>query len=324
MSMTTETTASSPAASTSQLSYNVYPANQRQQTTSSMEKVLSACAGAVATMLFVNPFDLVKTRLQEVSKMPNAEGRYLGTIDGLTKIVRNEGTLALWKGLSPGLLMAIPSTSIYYVGYDYIRDHTKSRFQGTAMDTYAPLWIGGLARTVTAAVVSPMELFRTRLQSAEGAGGFKDALAGVRVMIHSQGILSLWRGLVPTMLRDVPFSAIYWMMYEEFKRQLQTKDQQTHLQQFQYSFFAGATSGTVAAVVTTPFDVVKTRRQVSSNKEKHLVRLIQNIMVNEGVGGFFRGVVPRVMKVSVASGIMISSYEVGKHFFANREQGVSR
>lgn len=148
----------------------------------------------------MNPFDLVKTRLQEVSKMPNAEGRYLGTIvswpeeeigtrywttvywkDGLTKIVRNEGTLALWKGLSPGLLMAIPSTSIYYVGYDYIRDHTKSRFQGTAMDTYAPLWIGGLARTVTAAVVSPMELFRTRLQSAEGAGGFKGNTDGRRL-----------------------------------------------------------------------------------------------------------------------------------------------
>ncbi|ORZ23166.1 mitochondrial carrier domain-containing protein [Absidia repens] len=290
-----------------------------------MEKVLSACAGAVATMLFVNPFDLVKTRLQEVSKMPNAEGRYSGTLDGLSKIVRKEGPFALWRGLSPGLVMAIPSTSIYYVGYDYIRDHTKVRFQGTAMDTYAPLWIGGLARSATAAVVSPMELFRTRLQSAEGAtGGFKDALNGIQTMIRSEGILSLWRGLVPTMLRDVPFSAIYWMMYEEFKRQLHTHGQQTHLQQFQHSFFAGATSGTVAAVVTTPFDVVKTRRQVSSNNEKHLVRLIRNIMVNEGIKGFFRGVVPRVMKVSVASGIMISSYEVGKHFFAHREQPLAR
>ncbi|KAI8077700.1 mitochondrial carrier domain-containing protein [Halteromyces radiatus] len=272
--------------------FNVYPTKQQQQqqkTTSSTERVISACAGAVATMLFVNPFDLVKTRLQEVAKMPNLEGQYLGTMDGLTKIVRNEGTFALWKGLSPGLLMAIPSTSIYYVGYDYIRDHTRSRFQGTAMDTYAPLWIGGLARTVTAAVISPMELFRTRLQSAEGAGGFKDALTGVRLMVQNEGILSLWRGLVPTMLRDVPFSAIYWMMYEELKRDLHADHQKTHLQQFQFSFLAGATSGTVAAVVTTPFDVVKTRRQVSSNKERHLLRLIQNLAVTEGIPGFFRG-----------------------------------
>lgn len=89
------------------------------------------------------------------------------------KIARNEGPSALFKGLSPGLLMAIPSTSIYYVGYDYLRDCTKARFQGTIMDLYAPLWIGGLARGVTVVAISPMELFRTRLQSAEGVGGFK-------------------------------------------------------------------------------------------------------------------------------------------------------
>lgn len=52
MSMTTDTTAS---ASTGQLSYNVYQSNQRQKTTSSIEKVFSACAGAVATMLFGKP-----------------------------------------------------------------------------------------------------------------------------------------------------------------------------------------------------------------------------------------------------------------------------
>ncbi|ORZ14003.1 mitochondrial carrier domain-containing protein [Absidia repens] len=299
----------------------VYGAGQSPKTTSSIERILSACAGAVVTTLFVNPFDLVKTRLQEVSKMPKHEGKYIGTMDGLTKIVRNEGPFALFKGLSPGLAMAIPATSIYYVGYDYIRDHTKVRFQGTAMDTLAPLWIGGLARSVTAFVVSPLELFRTRLQSAEGIGGFKDAFGGVKSMVKTEGLSSLWRGLLPTMLRDVPHSAIYWMMYEEFKRRLKINDQRTHLQQFQYSFIAGASSGTIAAVITTPFDVIKTRRQVSSNNEKHLLRLTRSILINDGVKGLFKGVVPRVMKVSIASGIMISSYEVGKHIFATRDQG---
>ncbi|CAO3615260.1 unnamed protein product [Cunninghamella blakesleeana] len=305
-----------------QTTFNVYQQQQptsTQKTTSSIERIISACLGATTTMLFVNPFNLVKTRLQENTKMPKAEGKYLGTMDGLAKIVRNEGTLALWKGLSPGLIMAIPSTSIYYVGYDYIRDHTKSKFKGTAMDTYAPLWIGGLARTITAAVISPMELFRTRLQSAEGAGGFNDAWNSVKLMVHREGLISLWRGLVPTMLRDVPFSAIYWMMYEELKHKYVNEGKQSRFEQFQFSFFAGATSGTVAAVVTTPFDVVKTRRQVSSNKEPHILRLMNNIRINEGFPGFFKGVVPRVVKVSIASGIMISSYEVGKHFFANRE-----
>jgi solute carrier family 25 protein 39/40 len=43
--------------------------------------------------------------------------------------------------------MALPSTTIYFVGYDYIRDHTKLHFENTALDTYSPLWAGGLARS---------------------------------------------------------------------------------------------------------------------------------------------------------------------------------
>lgn len=87
--------------------------------------------------------------------------------------MKNEGVFALWRGLVPGLAMALPSTAIYFVGYDYIRDHTKLHFANTTLDTYSPLWAGGAARTMSALVVSPMELFRTRMQSAEGANGFQ-------------------------------------------------------------------------------------------------------------------------------------------------------
>jgi solute carrier family 25 protein 39/40 len=44
--------------------------------------------------------------------------------------------------------MALPSTAIYFVGYDYIRDRTRnSQFANTALDHYSPLWAGGLARS---------------------------------------------------------------------------------------------------------------------------------------------------------------------------------
>lgn len=48
-------------------------------------------------------------------------------------------------------------------------------------------------------------------------------------------------------------------------------------------------------------------------------RILRNIMAKDGSAGFFRGVVPRVVKVAPACAIMISSYEMGKHFFANRK-----
>jgi solute carrier family 25 protein 39/40 len=95
---------------------------------------------------------------------------------------------------------------------------------------------------MSALVVSPMELFRTRMQSAEGRNGFQEVWAGVRRMVQQQGAQALWRGLIPTMLRDVPFSAIYWMGYEKIKHNLQERHDLSH---FQTSFISGASSGMV-------------------------------------------------------------------------------
>ncbi|KAG2235035.1 mitochondrial carrier domain-containing protein [Thamnidium elegans] len=295
---------------------NATPKISINNTSSSFEKVVSACTGAVITMSFMNPLDVVKTRLQESSK--NGTNQYKGTIDGLSKILKNEGIFALWRGLLPGLVMALPSTAIYFVGYDYIRDSTReSRYANTALDNYSPLWAGGLARTMSALVVSPLELFRTRMQSAEGINGFGDVWKGVSRMVQIEGPRALWRGLLPTMLRDVPFSGIYWMGYERIKHRLSERNNLSH---FQTSFIAGASSGMIAAIITTPFDVVKTRRQVSSDaREARVGYILKSIMAKDGASGFFRGVVPRAVKVAPACAIMISSYEMGKHFFSNRK-----
>ncbi|KAI8377562.1 mitochondrial carrier domain-containing protein [Radiomyces spectabilis] len=292
---------------------------------SSMERMLSACSGALFTSFLVTPLDVVKTRLQSQAGHHLTNGlQFNGTWDGVTKIVRHEGTFSLWRGLSASLAMAIPSTVIYFVGYDYVREQTqKSRFAHTAIHDYSPLWAGGMARAIAAATISPIELFRTRLQAAEGRQDFKSVLNGVVRMVEHNGFRSLWRGFLPTMLRDVPFSAVYWMGYEKIKHRLKAIDgygEEDTLSNFQISFAAGASSGMIAAVLTTPFDVLKTQRQVNSSKDMSFTLITRRILADEGWKGFLRGVVPRVMKVAPSCAIMISSYEVGKLFFADRRR----
>lgn len=58
--------------------------------------------------------------------------------------------------------------------------------------------------------------------------------------MQQDGIKGLWKGVVPTLLRDVPFSAIYWTTYEFIK------SLGPHTPTFSYSFMAGAVSGTVS------------------------------------------------------------------------------
>lgn len=59
------------------------------------------------------------------------------------------------------------------------------------------------------------------------------------MLIRQDGIRGLWKGLVPTLLRDVPFSGIYWSIYEFIK------SFGSEVPTFQYSFMAGAISGGV-------------------------------------------------------------------------------
>lgn len=61
-------------------------------------------------------------------------------------------------------------------------------------------------------------------------------------MVQKEGPKALWRGLIPTMLRDVPFSAVYWMGYEKIKHRLQKRQDMSH---FQIAFLSGAGSGMV-------------------------------------------------------------------------------
>lgn len=284
---------------------------------------------------------------------------YTSTMDGLRKIARNEGATALWRGLSPTLLMAVPGNIIYFTGYEWLRYNKESPIFKTVKDDYSPLVAGGAARILAAGAVSPIELFRTRLQASRGssaAGHLADTFRGIREMVGVQGYRSLWRGITLTLWRDVPFSGMYWWGYEFIRGNLtdarargrgQTRDvdesrgnarrrsrsRENHADTFVDSFVAGAFSGAFASVATMPFDVGKTRTQVyQSNssvgkttkavapEERSMVQLLWHIFRTEGAAGLFRGWIPRTLKVAPACAIMISSYEVGKRAFRSMNE----
>lgn len=296
--------------------------------------------------------------------MEEAERRTINsTWDGLRKIAQNEGIRTLWRGLSPTLVMAVPANVIYFAGYDWLRTSQKSPFRATLPDPYIPLVAGSTARVLAAVAVGPIEIFRTRMQAVHStntaAGHFRETLDGLRDMVASQGVRSLWRGLTLTLWRDVPFSAIYWWGYEttrnaitdvrgraearsdgvdfrigrpeeRIQRRSRSRSRENHTSTLVDSFVAGATSGAIAAFVTTPFDVGKTRQQVMHHigdsmkdrtssaakvlrpEELSMPRFLWHIFQEQGLSGLFKGWAARCLKVAPACAIMISSYEIGK------------
>lgn len=248
--------------------------------------------------------------------------QFRGTWEGLVKIAKYDGVLALWRGLSPTLAMAVPANVIYFTGYDYLRSSLP-----ISDPVVAPLLVGGLARSLAATIISPLELFRTKLQAvARSKHAFGDTLVDMRFTLRTDGLASLWRGLMPTLWRDVPFSSIYWLSYEQTKKSLtrvspsSMSPATSSVDTFWHSFLAGAVSGGAASILTQPFDVAKTRQQVA-HRNVSMLRVLQLAHAESGVKGLFRGVVPRVLKVAPACAVMISFFELGKKLAA-RQNGM--
>jgi len=264
------------------------------------------------------------------------------TLDGLRKVARNEGVHTLWRGLTPTLAMAVPGNVIYFAGYDWLRVSSRSPMAGRVSEKYQPLVGGSVARILAAIVVSPIEMLRTRMQASSSVekGVLRATVVGIKEMVSNEGYTSLWRGLNLTLWRDVPFSALYWWGYEYGRTRLndarsqsvdllgkEPKAELSHSALLTDSFLAGASSGAIAAFVTTPFDVGKTRQQTAMHDAKarlqdlpenrSMPRFLWHIYCTEGAAGLFKGWAARCLKVAPACAIMISSYEIGKKMASN-------
>ncbi|XP_054730360.1 probable mitochondrial glutathione transporter SLC25A40 [Anastrepha obliqua] len=322
-----------------------------------LQQVVSACTGALITACFMTPLDVVKTRLQAQQtttnkcflycnglmdhicpcdpNMPNQlkpEKRLNGTVDAFVKISRQEGVGSLWSGLSPTLVSALPSTIVYFVAYEQFKMHAlefhykymaevKGSPRGREIPFHIPLLSGVSARICAVTFVSPIELIRTKMQSQKMS--YSEMISTVRVVMKTQGFFGLFRGLPPTILRDVPFSGIYWTCYENIKSMFGVQEPT-----FGFSFMAGAISGSLAATITTPFDVVKTHEQIEFGEKVlfadkpapevgnlNIRQRLLSIYRMNGIRGLYAGLGPRLLKVAPACAIMISTFEYSKAFF---------
>ena len=268
-------------------------------------------------MSLVTPLDVVKVRLQAKQNHPS-------TLKALLSIFRNEGLLSLYRGFLPSMAMSLPGTVIYFVGYERIHDGLEDVIHGPLV----PLIAGSSARIMAATAVSPLELIRTRMQFAgREHGRLRIIVSELYTAIKGEGLSPLWRGLRPTLWRDVPFSAFYWLFLEQLRKRSFPKLENESFEKAGASFICGALAGAGAAVLTTPFDVAKTRQQVlfqrgffnTRQAESSTFTQLRQIWREEGAKGLMRGVVPRVGKVAPACAIMVGSYELGKFLFKEME-----
>ncbi|XP_023268542.1 solute carrier family 25 member 38-B-like isoform X2 [Seriola lalandi dorsalis] len=258
-------------------------------------------SGTCSTLLF-QPLDLVKTRLQTLQNNAKPGAPKVGMFAVFVNVIRTENFFSLWKGVSPSFVRCIPGVGIYFSTFYSLKQHF---FLERAPNAGEAVLLGAGARALAGVCMLPFTVIKTRFES--GCYNYVSVPGALKSVYETEGIRALFSGLTATLLRDAPFSGIYVMFYSQAKRAL---PQEVTLSAYVplVNFSCGLVAGVMASLVTQPADVVKTHIQVSPSHWS-TADAIRYIYMEHGMGGFFRGAVPRSLRRTLMAAMAWTVYE---------------
>jgi solute carrier family 25 folate transporter 32 len=251
-------------------------------------------AGALSTLI-CHPIDLIKVRIQMDTRHDYRSRAFMYTLRTIKEMYARDGLRSLYRGLSANLLGSMSSWGLYFLFYEYLKNESGKSVMVSA----------ALAGATTQLITNPIWLAKSRLcalpSDADSYSGLVDCLNKV---YKQQGFRGLYRGLLPG-LAGVSHGAIQFSIYEEAKTRLRPY----FSNDFVLFSLCGGMSKIGAILSTYPFQVVRTRVQVSNHT--NVVRLISSfIKMEEGVLGMYKGIGPTILRVLPSSCITLVTYEL--------------
>lgn len=159
-----------------------------------------------------------------------------------------------------------------------------------------------------------MQVVKIRLQQQRGLSPellrYKGPVHCARMIVREEGILGLWAGAAPTVMRNGTNQAAMFTAKNAFDTMLWKKHEGDGkvLQPWQ-SMISGFLAGTAGPICTGPFDVVKTRLMAQNKsggelKYRGMFHAIATIHAEEGLRALWKGLIPRLMRIPPGQAIM--------------------
>ncbi|GAV26829.1 hypothetical protein PMKS-000285 [Pichia membranifaciens] len=281
--------------------------------------VLGSFAGMIGATI-VYPIDIIKTRMQN----QKGNSMYSSYLDCLKKLVRNEGLLGLYSGLLPQIVGVAPEKAIKLTLNDLVRGFGKKNSLNGDITLPWEVLAGSTAGLCQVIVTNPLEVSKIRLQTqgelirqSRDQGKLVSPKSAIDV-VRELGLRGLYRGAGACLLRDIPFSSIYFPTYANIKKRLFGLDpgkpgKRSSLEAWEL-LSSGALAGMPAALLTTPCDVIKTRIQTKPKPGNEpytgIGSTFKRILVEEGPRAFFKGGVARICRSSPQFGFTLAAYEL--------------
>ncbi|GAA5960512.1 hypothetical protein JCM21900_000124 [Sporobolomyces salmonicolor] len=279
-----------------------------------------ALAGSAVDTLFF-PIDTLKTRAQSQQGFL-AAGGFRG----------------VYRGLGSAVVGSAPGAAAFFTSYEVLKGTVLPRLMPSlASDELAPLlhMLSASGGEVTACLIRvPTEVVKQRSQtSAKGTRSWDVA----KSVWAAHGLKGFYRGFGSTVAREIPFTCLQFPLYERLKlilaRRRTASGQVQDLPAIEAAA-CGSLAGGVAAGVTTPLDVVKTRimlgnqpssatpsKSAAPRAPSAILPTLRQIYLTEGLRALFSGWVPRVVWISAGGAVFLGVYEAAKGALQGKSEG---
>ncbi|KAJ7738342.1 mitochondrial carrier domain-containing protein [Mycena metata] len=248
-------------------------------------------AGTAVDLLFF-PIDTIKTRLQ------SPQG-----------FARAGGFKGIYKGVGSVGVGSAPGAAVFFATYDTLKHNSPLPEH---LEPVTHMLSASVAEVAACLVRVPTEVIKTRAQTSTYGPG-QSSLSAAKFLLASDGWKGFYRGFGSTIMREIPFTSIQFPLYELLKSRLSGFVGRKPLYAHEAAV-CGSFAGGVAAALTTPLDVLKTRvmldmRDATKEKLPSLPARLKNIYVVEGIPALFAGVVPRTLWISAGGAVFLGVYE---------------
>ncbi|XP_059350814.1 mitochondrial folate transporter/carrier-like isoform X2 [Daphnia carinata] len=302
------------------------------------EHLVAGVAGGVVSSTILHPLDTIRTRLAVNGSRLICAGvqrpHYGGLVDVLTSMTRANGIHGLYRGVTLGILTAGCTWGSYFFFYDALKAELQRDDPGKPLGPARHMMAAAEAGIVTLILTNPIWVIKTRLclqfgddsQCVSEQKRYKGIMDALVKTYRYEGIRGLYRGFLPGVF-GVSHSAIQFMVYEEMKNGYNNHRNMSidsRMSTMTYLSFA-AMSKLVAVMATYPYQLMRTRMQDQYHEHNGVIDMLTRTWRHEGIRGFYKGMLPTLLRVTPATAITFVVYEnVSHHLITTASSSASQ
>uniref|UniRef100_A0A6U0KYD3 ADP/ATP translocase n=1 Tax=Minutocellus polymorphus TaxID=265543 RepID=A0A6U0KYD3_9STRA len=288
--------------------------------------VAGGVSGAVAKTCTA-PIERVKLLIQTQDANPKIISgevpRYTGIVDCFSRVASEQGVGAFWRGNLTNIIRYFPTQAFNFAFKDTIKAMFPKADKNTEFAKFFMINMasGGLAGAGSLCIVYPLDYARTRLASDVGTGKqFNGLLDCLKKTVASSGIGGLYNGIGVSVVGIIPYRGVYFGLFDTLSGYNPYQKDENNVLRAASKFACAQSSAICAGYASYPFDTVRRRLQMQSEKPesewvyKGTADCFAKIMKEEGTSALFKGAGANALRTVGAALVLVLYSEITAAF----------